>query len=339
MLNGNYRVVTAGVNLDTLRTTCTQFNPNCDLTTAPRIAVSESIPFQPWDISARDRWLILPQLTLIGGVRQSHDNYLNKTYTEPRLGAEWAWSERTLLNAGWGKHNQMPGTQEILRNYGNPNLSHILAEHRVLGITRTLEEGWTWKTEAYYKKISDLVVNDPSSIYVNGGSGRAYGVEILIKKAQVDRLSGWLSLTLAKSERRNDLTGETFNFGYDQPINATVVGTYKLMNNWTLGAKWTFHTGNPYTPIVGTNGTYTDGRPVPLYGAINSERFPNYHRLDLRLDRTYVYNTWKLTNFFEIINAYANKNVGGYDYGPYYDRKTPIYQLPLLPTFGVEAEF
>jgi hypothetical protein len=90
---------------------------------------------------------------------------------------------------------------------------------------------------------------------------------------------------------------------------------------------------------VGTNGKYADGRPVPMYGAINSQRLPNYHRLDLRLDRTYVYNKWKLTTFFEIINAYAHNNVAGYDPGPYYNKKDPVYQLPFLPTFGVQGEF
>jgi hypothetical protein len=226
-----------------------------------------------------------------------------------------------------------------LRNFGNPYLSHIEADHRVMGVTRKFDEGWSWKTEAYYKKISNLVINDPISKYINGGSGHAYGVEMLVKKERTDRLSGWFSLSLARSALHNDITGNSFIFSYDQPVNATLVGNYKLTDNWSLGAKWTFHTGNPYTPVVGTNGTYADGRPVPVYGAINSQRMPNYHRLDLRLDRTYVYNKWKLTTFFEIINAYAHNNVAGYDYGPYYNKKDPIYQLPFLPTFGVQGEF
>ena len=339
LLSGNYQTVRANVNIDALHPTCTQFDPNCDLSTAPRVTLIDGIHYKPWDISARDRWLILPQLTLIGGVRQTHDNYLNKTYTEPRLGTEWAWSDRTLLTAGWGKHNESPSTEQILRNFGNPYLSHIEADHRVMGVTRKFDEGWSWKTEAYYKKISNLVINDPISKYINGGSGHAYGVEMLVKKARTDRLSGWFSLSLARSALHNDITGNSFIFSYDQPVNATLVGNYKMTENWSLGAKWTFHTGNPYTPVVGTNGTYADGRPVPAYGAINSQRLPNYHRLDLRLDRTYVYNKWKLTTFFEIINAYAHNNVAGYDYGPYYSKKDPIYQLPFLPTFGVQGEF
>ncbi len=338
-LGGNYYAFTTGVNLNVPQALCTQFTPNCDLTTAPRVAVNQTLTGGMWDMSARDRWAATSRLTLIGGVRNSHDSYLHQTYTEPRLGTEYAWSDRTLLTAGWGRHNQQPDGPQILNGFGNPALRHIRAEHYATGIARTLDDGWTWKTEAYYKKLRDLVVDDPTLHYINGGSGKAYGVELLVKKAQTDRWSGWLSLALSKSERHNDITGQNFVFAYDQPVNATWVNSYKLGGGWALGSKWTFHTGNAYTPVIGTNGTYPDGRVRPLYGGVNSARFPNYHRLDLRLDKTYTYNTWKLSTFFEVINAYAHNNVAGYNYGPNFTKKEAIYQLPFMPSFGVEAEF
>ena len=339
MLSANIQTVTSGVNFEALRTTCSQFNQNCDLSTSPRVAVNESISSSQWDISARDRWLVLPSLTLIGGVRQSHGDYLNLTYTEPRLGMEWAYSGRTTLTAGWGKHNQLPAATQILRNYGNPNLSHILADQKVLGVLQTYDEGWSMKTEAYYKTISDFVVSDESLNYANGASGRAFGVELLLKKARIEQVSGWFALTLARSELRNDRNGDTFKFSFDQPVNATLVGNYKFDSSWMLGAKWAFHTGNPYTPIVGTNGVYSDGRPRPVYAAINSQRLPNYHRLDIRLDRSYTTQAGKLNIYFEVINVYNSENIAGYRYSPDYRRRTPVSQLPFLPNFGVELEF
>jgi hypothetical protein len=173
---------------------------------------------------------------------------------------------------------------------------------------------------------------------VNGASGNAYGIETLIKKDATERLSGWLALTLSQSSRRNDITGEAFRYAFDQPVNAKLVATYKLPNNWSVGAKWTYHTGTPVTPIV-DRGSFPDGRVRPIYGAVNSERLPAYHRLDLRVARNYVFNTWKLNAYFELINAYNRKNVAGYDYGPNFDKKEPIYQLPFLPFFGIQAEF
>ena len=92
-------------------TTCTQFQPNCDLSTAPFVSLNESFYANSWEFSAQDRKRIAPALTLIGGIHHSGEDYLNRSYTEPRLGAEWDWNERTLLTAGWGLHNQMPSGQ------------------------------------------------------------------------------------------------------------------------------------------------------------------------------------------------------------------------------------
>jgi len=111
-------------------------------------------------------------------------------------------------------------------------------------------------------------------------------------------------LTLARSERRNDLTGETFRFEYDQPINATLIANYKLTQEWSVGGKWMYTSGRPYTPIVGTSGTYPDGRPIPVYAGINSGTLPDYHRLDLRIDRHLLYDTWKLNAYLELNNVY-----------------------------------
>src|SRR6266851_1331563 len=167
-LGTNYDRLDADVDLDAQNPACTQFNPNCDLTSAPRRQLKDRFTVDLWDVSAKDRWRVLQHLTLIGGLRYSKENYLNKSYIEPRLGMEWEWSERTLLTAGWGKHNQFPEAQQVLREFGNPKLSHIRAEHSVLGIAQKLDAGWSWKAETYYKKFSDVVINDPVQTYANG---------------------------------------------------------------------------------------------------------------------------------------------------------------------------
>jgi hypothetical protein len=330
-----------GVDLDVKNTNCTQFNTGCDLTSAPRVQLNDTFISTFWDASAQDRWLIAPSVTLIGGLRHSKDNYLNQSYTEPRIGMEWNWTEQTMLSAGWGRHNQQPSGQQIAPKFGNTQLSHIRADHSVVGISQKVSLDWTWKAEAYYKKFSDLVVgvNDPAINYVNGASGAAYGTELLIKKEATDKLSGWLAVTLSKSERRNDLTGESFRFEYDQPINATLIANYKLSREWSVGSKWAYTSGRPYTPVVGTSGSYADGRPIPVYAGINSGTLPDYHRLDLRIDRHLLYDTWKLNAYFELNNVYQRQNVVGYDYGPNYDKKDAIESFVIPFSFGVQGEF
>lgn len=340
-LSGNASNNTVGLDIDFKNTSCTQFNTGCDLSSAPRVQLNDTYIATLWDASAQERWRIAPSFTLIGGLRHSKDNYLNQSYTEPRVGMEWSWSEQTLLTAGWGRHNQQPSGQQIAPNFGNPQLSHIRAEHSVLGISHKPAIDWSWKAEAYYKKFSDLVVgvNDPAINYVNGASGTAYGTELLLKKEATEKLSGWLALTLSRSERRNDLTGESFRFEYDQPISATLISNYKISQEWSLGSKWAYTSGRPYTPITGTNGTYADGRPIPVYAAINSGTLPDYHRLDLRIDRHLIYDTWKFNAYFELNNIYRRQNIVGYDYGPNYDKKEAIEGLVIPISFGVQGEF
>ena len=340
-LGANAANSVVGLDLDAKNTNCTQFNTGCDLSTAPRVQLNDTFISTQWDTAAQDRWHLAPTVTLIGGVRHSKDNYLNQSYTEPRVGMEWNWSEQTLLSAGWGRHNQQPTGQQIAPKFGNTQLTHIRADHSVIGINHKVDSAWSWKAEAYYKKFSDLVVgvSDTSINYVNGASGAAYGTELLIKKEPIEKLSGWLALTLSRSERRNDLTGEAFRFEYDQPINTTLITNYKLSHEWSVGSKWAYTSGRPYTPIVGTNGTYADGRPIPVYAAINSGTLPDYHRLDLRIDRHLIYDTWKLNVYFELNNVYRRQNVVGYDYGPNYDKKEAIESLVIPFSFGVQGEF
>jgi hypothetical protein len=327
------------INADFLNATCTQFNPNCDLTSATRQQLTDEFSTSAMSVSAQDRKRVLSYLTLIGGLRYSKENYAHKSYTEPRLGAEWEWSEQTLFTAGWGRHNQYPTDAQWVRVFGNPMLDHIRADHSVLGVKHKVDADWNWKAETYYKKFSNLVVNDPALNYINAASGKAYGLELLIKKEETDKLSGWFVLNLAKSQRRDDVTGEAFRFEYDQPINTTLVGTYKLSENWSLGGKWAFHSGTPYTPIVGTSGNYSDGRPIPVYAAVNSGTLPVYHRLDLRLDRNYVFDKWKFNTYFELNNIYQRKEIVGYTYNANYTSKEPVYSFVLPFSFGIQGEF
>lgn len=327
------------INADFLNATCTQFNPNCSLSTATRRQLSDEFSTNAWSVSAQDRKRVLPYLTLIGGARYSKENYAHKSYTEPRLGVEWEWSDRTLFTAGWGRHNQYPTGNQWVRVFGNPALDHIRAEHSALGVRHKVDADWNWKAETYYKKLTNLVINDPQLNYINAASGKAYGLELLVKKEETDKLSGWFVLNLAKSQRRNDVTGESFRFQFDQPVNATLVGTYKISEAWSFGAKWNYHSGTPYTPIVGTNGTYADGRPIPVYAAVNSGTLPVYHRLDLRLDRNYVFNRWKLNTYFELNNVYQRKDIVGYSYNANYTTREPIYGFVLPVSFGVQGEF
>ena len=314
---------------------CTEFEPNCDLSSAGRITSFQKTRQNQADVYANHRWRLSPEWTTTGGLRVSRDATIAKTFTEPRLGVEWNVSPRTMLSLGVGRHNQPPPLEQALKDIGNPSLAHLRSTQRVLGLTQSFDEGWSLRAEIYGKTFDGYAVDDALLKYRNGGSGTAQGFELLVKKDGSDKLTGFFSLSVSKAQRHNDLTGESFRFAYDQPVIATLVGQYKASDRWTWGAKWSYHTGSPYTPVVGT-GLYPDGRVKPIYGAINSQRVPAYHRLDLRLDRKASAN---FTQYVELINAYNRKNVAGYSYSPDYRTRTEVYQLPVLVSFGLQYAY
>lgn len=340
-LGGSLQSVRAEYDIDALNARCTEYDPECDYTGAERVQGTGRINASITNLYAKNRWQFTPEWAVTGGVHHSHDGYLDRRYTEPRVGAEWKWSPSLLFTAAWGRHNQFPAGDQVLAGFGNTGLRHLRATHSVLGVSQQLDEGWSWRVEAYQKKFSDFVVAaDPPVNYLNGASGRAHGLELLIKKGAAkdgaSKFSGWFSLSLSRARRQNDITGQEFPFEFDQPVIANLVVQYKKSDRWQFGAKWSYHTGAPNTPIIDNNDRYPDGRVRPTYGPINSERLPSYHRLDLRAD-------WVLSPryrfYVEVINAYARKNISGYSYNDDYSVRKDVTQLPFLPSFGVLIKF
>ncbi len=323
-------------NLDFNFPRCTEFDPNCDISTAPRLVTNQRARQNVFGLYVNDRWEISKQWVAIAGLRLSREDYIDRNAAEPRLGLEYSPSASVTFSAGVGRHSQPPAGEESLAVIGNPRLKPVQSNHVVLGVTKRLEQGWSWRAEVYGKTFDNYAVSDPVLNYRNGASGTARGLELLIKKDPAGgKLSGFASVSLSKSRRKVDATGEAFPFDYDQPVIVTVVANYKQNDRWQYGMKWSYHTGSPYTPVVGT-GLFPDGRVRPVYGSINSQRVPAYHRLDLRADAQV---TPRFSYYIELINAYNRKNVSGYSYSADYKTREPIEQLSILPSFGIKYTF
>jgi hypothetical protein len=321
------------VNIDFLDPRCTEFDPNCDLTSAARVRTRQINRFTLADAHVLDRWTLAKHWTLTPGVRFSRDGWLKKSYAEPRLQLSHDWSERTTVSAAVGEHSQAPEVSQTLRELGNPGLGRLRSTHATLGVAQRLDQGWSWRGDVYAKRFKDLVTSDPTRNYRNAGSGTAEGLELLVKRDAVGTgFSGFTALTLSRAQRRNETTGQRFPFEYDQPVVVTTALAFKQNERWSYGLRFSYRSGAPETPIVGTRLS-SDGRTLPVYGAINSTRLAPYYRLDARVDWQY---SPTLKAYFEVINVTNRKNVAGFDYSLDYSTRKPIYQLPALPTFGVQ---
>ncbi len=293
----------------------------------------------------KDQWSFSKNTILNIGARLSANDFVKRFYLEPRLGVEWNAFPRTTLFTAWGQYNQMPGTRSLLGPNGNSSLQHARSEHTVFGVNYEFHHGWNWKTEIFYKTLWNLLEwNEDNQYNTNSGNGKAYGVELFIKKSLTDKFSGWLSVTGSKSKIENNQRNETFFTRYDQPIIASLVLSSKLENNWFIDLKWYFRSGRPYTPVI-------DAEPIvnkntgetsfyrAVFGKINSARYPVYHRMDARISKRMNFSRWTLETYIGVLNLYNRDNVNEYIYSFNYSTKSPTFQLPLFFTFGVNATF
>lgn len=315
---------------------CTEFDPNCDISSSPRLVTDQRVRREASDLYLNDRWRISRRWVATTGLRIARESNLAKTAVEPRLGLEFSPEPELTFSAGLGRHSQPPDSAQSIAEIGNPELGPVRSNHAVAGVSQRLAAGWSWRAEAYAKTFSGYAVADPDLQYVNGASGRAHGLELLLKKdAGSGPLSGHASVSLARSRRTVDATGTRFPFAYDQPVILNLVAQVQHNERWSSGLRWSYHSGTLGTPVVGTT-LYPDGRVRPVYGAVNSERLPAYHRLDLRVDAK-VSPAWSF--YGELLNAYNRRNVSGYSYSADYRSRTEIRELALLLSGGVRFSF
>jgi len=268
----------------------------------------------------------------------------------PRLALEYQFNGSTLLTANWGKYIQSPGTDEVVNGYSNPGLLVTEAEHRILGIEYNINTFFSVKAEVYHKPMHDLVVtidqNTAPDNYANEGTGEAYGFDLFIKRIQSQGTFGWLSLSVAKSTRTNNISVVTRDFSGDQALTLTGVWGQAFSSptwkRWDWGFKVQVHSGKPYTAVNGRHRDATDTRWVAEYGEQNGERYPTFFKLDIRIGREVLYRESILKFYFDIQNATFSNNIVEYDYGYDYEKfgnPTEISEGGFFPYFGVEMEF
>jgi len=320
---------------------CGEFEPECFSTGVEQKTETLDEAFTGVEAFIKDNWYVTDKLTLYPGLAFHGEDYLDKQFIEPRLAAEYALNDSTLLTAGVGLYNQSPDYVVSSEVFGNPDIEYAKSVHTQVGIQKNYDHGWSVKSELYYKTLDDLATTDPDLIYSNDGEGSSYGLDTLIRKTLTNKFSGWAAISVSESDRKDKRTGESFVFEYDQPLNISLVGTYKYNKKWSFGAKVAVHSGAPYTPVTGaTEDPNEPGFFRPSYGKLNSRRFPLYHRVDVRIDRTYLRkgdNT--MGAYLEVQNLLGTENAAGYDYNADYTERELLTQSEGFISVGFKATF
>jgi hypothetical protein len=165
---------------------------------------------------------------------------------------------------------------------------------------------------------------------VNLGDGIARGVDFFLKYGGFLRtpVSGWISYSYLHSRRlqARDLV-ETIVYeeapsSFDITHNLTIVGKMQLIQFLSLGMTLRYATGRPVTPIASAirevGGEYYE----PIQGRVNSERLPDFVRLDVSLGYFLPFGESNSATFYVAVSNVLNQsNPVSYEYSNDYSRR------------------
>jgi hypothetical protein len=250
-----------------------------------------------------------------------------KTYInpEPRIAVSYQLNNNSALKISYTRNTQ---NLHLISNSTSSSptdkwvastniIKPEIADQVAIGYYSNLNTGYELTVETYYKTMQQQVdyrngaqvfTNDAIETQLLFGKGRAYGIEWLLKKT-TGRLSGWISYTLSKTERKIEgiNNNQWYNARQDRTHDIAIVGIYQLNKKWTLSANWIYYTGDAVTY---PSGKYrVDNEVYFYYSERNGYRMPNYHRLDLGATKQLKKGKRFSSELnFSIYNAYGRAN-------------------------------
>ena len=286
---------------------------------------------------------------LVPGLRADYFLNTNQASVDPRIVGRYSLNKAWTLKGGVGLVHQEPTPQETDEVFGNPDLEIQRAIQYSLGTEWRPRDSSRIDGTVFYKDIDNLVANSDAfvdrdgevvpEVLNNEGRGRVFGFEFFAEQKLTKKFRGWISYTLSRAERFDPGSDVARLFDFDQTHIFALVGSYLLPNNWEFGVRWRFVTGGLITPIVG--GTFADFEDefLPVRGPVNSSRLGPFHQLDLRIDKTWIYDSWRLSAYLSVINTYNRVNPEGLDYNFDFTESSVTGGLPILPILGIKGDW
>lgn len=256
-------------------------------------------------------------------------NYVN---IEPRINIAWILNDQSSLKTSYTRNTQnlhlvsnstssMPTDIWISSsNNVKPEISDQLSLGYFLNFSK---DKYQFSSEIYYrwmqnqidlKNGADINANDKIEGELLFGVGRAYGLELLLKK-KTGKITGWIGYTYSTSERRIDGVNNDKWYPAKQDIkhDVSVVGIYELNKKWSVSASWVYNTGNA---VTFPSGKYIiNGNVQYYYTERNGYRMPDYHRLDIGATRSLKKTKqFESSLNFSVYNAYGHKNPFSIDF-------------------------
>jgi len=275
-------------------------------------------------------------------------------------------SDRDVVNLFYGF---LSGQDNIPKKFNGKEVTTKLqkANHYIFGMEFDVYDNITLNVEGYYKDFRQLTNMNRNQVYSETNhpsdateiewrdfmieNGQAYGVDVSVKYEYL-RWYFWAAYSLAyvnKNYENADRELINYRTHYDRRHNVNVILTYTAgpRKQWEFSGRWNVGSGFPFTQVSGFYEHYQftnmgasvigdSGDLGIIYGDINTGQLPWYHRLDIDLKRKFWFtDNIVLEADLSVTNVYNRDNIF------YVDIITSenIYQLPLMPSFGLTLTF
>ncbi len=305
------------------------FTENVDLKFAEYLTSKNTLKTNRISGFIQNNWRFLKkngksQLFIKTGLRANYWDYNNQVVISPRGSLVYSPSELKKDSLGntkrdstnfsyrlaWGYYYQPPFYRE-LRDFSGDISSTIKAQksiHYVAGVNYDFYKWgrqFSWRTEAYYKDMDDIIPFDVENVRIryygrNAADAYSYGLETRINGQFVKGLESWMSISYMKTEENitNDIYYKFYNangekiidgFTLDQTVNDSIGFSRGYMPRATdqrISIKIFFQDEMPrFQQLkVHLNFVFASGQPFGAPGSIegrNMERMPDYRRADI----------------------------------------------------------
>ncbi len=321
----------------------------------PAMVVNQSIRSPQGGIFVSYSLQLANRLTISPGGRIDYYKYNNDVKISPRFSLTYHFTDITSLTGTYGIYYQNIPWIIAAQNSDFRNLKTPRADHYVLSFNHLLTESTKLTVELYDKEyryfpmdptqpnlflfdeavVEGIFLNHAS--LVSAGDARSRGVEVTVQKKMAENIYGLIAGSYYRSKYKG-LNGTWYERVYDNKFNFSIEGGYKLDEKWEFSLRWLYAGGAPYTPfdeqtsLASHKGVFDAAR-------INAARLPDFHSLNIRVDKRYYFTSTTLTVYLSIWNAYNRRNISSYTWNEMKDKIMEEQMWGILPVFGIKYEF
>lgn len=293
-------------------------------------------------------------LKLDYGVRLDFFTYNKNLNASPRVTLTYQMDSKTSFSLSAGLFHQNIPNNILAQNDEFKSLKTPAAVHYIAGFSRNLGNAARLSVEAYYKDYYNFPINpaqptmflfEQAQVYgifwsnqslFDNGRANAKGIEVILQKKLAEDFYGLVSGSFSNSQYK-DYLGNWHNRIYDNRFNFNLEGGYIPSKDWEFKIRWIYAGGTPYTPFD-YQASKNAGVGIWDLSKTNSERLPNYHSMNLRIDKRFYFSNSSLLVYLSVWNVYNRKNIAFYYWNEVKNDIDSQKQWSTLPVIGVEYE-